>query len=357
MQREGERTGNAPIGDALMRHDFSAQYLRITPPDTTFGQAWESLCHALLCAELRDPTLLRLAPPDVGIDILDRNRHHAYQCKSNGCGAFGTLSAAPSVASLTSAVAHQRCLDWQQYSFCTNAHYTGHALGKISDEAASVGVPPENLHFRGPEYWDNLCTRYADTVAERFDYRVTATENQVVDALRSAGYYDGYVSEFEEQIRRAGFRLVIVNNRTPLELSIPFSPELTVENCLDVAKQMLGISLDWTNFADIGTSAGPSLSLTIDRSAQSFSTKIADLPLGPVAKLQLWIKIIWRDETAEDGVDESSHVSYCLMARPALARPEREPLDQSQRRETTIERAEQIIQSAIWDAARNLGSA
>lgn len=61
-----------------MKHDFSAQYLRITPPDLNFGEAWESLCFDLLRVELDDPSLIRLCPPDKGVDVLSRSRAEAY---------------------------------------------------------------------------------------------------------------------------------------------------------------------------------------------------------------------------------------------------------------------------------------
>lgn len=83
-----------------MKFDFSAQFLRINPPDTSFGDSWESLCFTLLDAELDDPSLIRLRPPDKGVDILHRNAHRAFQCKSSEQGAFGSISSNESVKSL-----------------------------------------------------------------------------------------------------------------------------------------------------------------------------------------------------------------------------------------------------------------
>jgi hypothetical protein len=74
-----------------MKYDFSAQFLRVLPPDTSFAEAWESLCHKLLCLEQNDPTFMRLHPPDKGIDILHRANQHAFQCKSDERGALGSL--------------------------------------------------------------------------------------------------------------------------------------------------------------------------------------------------------------------------------------------------------------------------
>ena len=51
-----------------MKHDFSAQFMRVLPPDTSFADAWESLCYVLPDAEHGDQSLIRLRPPDKGVD-------------------------------------------------------------------------------------------------------------------------------------------------------------------------------------------------------------------------------------------------------------------------------------------------
>jgi hypothetical protein len=60
--------GSQSLDNHLMRYDFSAQFIRISPPDTSFGDAWESLCYALTSADTEDRTLVRLAPP-TGVSI------------------------------------------------------------------------------------------------------------------------------------------------------------------------------------------------------------------------------------------------------------------------------------------------
>jgi hypothetical protein len=339
-----------------MRHDFSAQFLRVIPPDTSFGEAWESLCFDLLYEELNDKGLIRLAPPDRGVDILSRKLRHAYQCKSDERGAFGSLSAESSVDSLKTAFKNRKPLGWKSYFFCTNANYTGNALTEISKTAGSLGLKSNQLDFKGPKYWEDLCSNHFDKVFHRFDYRVTATEKQVIEALKAAGYFNRYLKEFEEKIRTGRCSLVIKNNRTPLELVIPFSNELTVKNCLDVAKEMLGISLGWTNFTDIGTSAGPRLYLTINKVPQEFSQKITDLPLKPGDEMELWIKIVWRDETQKEGKDEKTVLSFMRSDWILLDRVEssRAGLNQEERGKVTVERSEAIIQNMIWAGVKKL---
>ena len=139
-----------------MKFDFSAQFMRVNPPDTSFGDAWESLCFTLLDAELNDSSLIRLRPPDNGVDILHRNGQKAFQCKSTEQGSFGSLSATESTKSLTSAFAERESLGWNYYAFATNASYTGNAFASIKNAAADLGLQDEKLDFLGHLQTHNL---------------------------------------------------------------------------------------------------------------------------------------------------------------------------------------------------------
>ncbi len=104
-----------------MRHDFSAHFLRVQPPDTSFSEAWESLCFDLLRRDIGSNGLVRLRPPDRGIDILHRPGTRAYQCKSTQAGALGSIPAEASVESLSTAVQHRESLEWTKYCFATRS--------------------------------------------------------------------------------------------------------------------------------------------------------------------------------------------------------------------------------------------
>ena len=173
-----------------MEYSFSAEFLKVTPPDTTFGNAWESLCFALLAAEHGIRGLHRLHAPDGGIDILRRATETAFQCKSDERGSFGSLSATESVESLKAAVHGRPEIAWRYYTFATNANYTGPAVKSILKEAASLELGDDDIEFFGPEYWDDLCSKHFARVKERFDFRVTVTEDQVIEAFRKARYFD-----------------------------------------------------------------------------------------------------------------------------------------------------------------------
>lgn len=336
-----------------MKYNFSSSFLKIIPPDTNFGEAWESLCYQLLCQEHGHNGFIRLNPPDRGIDIFHQPKRRAYQCKSHENGAAGTIDATESVKSLKTAMSHRDSFEWHPYCFATNANFSGAGFEKILSTANEIGIDKTQIEHLGPEYWNSLCEKYSDIIKDRFDFRVRATEEQVIEAFRKARYFDKYVAEYSEEIKKANFSLVITNNRTPTEIKIPFSPELSVENYLDVAKTLMGISLDWTNFNDINTSAGPSISVTIDRKSQPFSTKIKELPIKPGDKLEIWIKIVWRDEKKEDAA-QSDMMHFHLYNLQWDSSFKKTAKSYQEKRQLTIERKEAIIQAMIWDSVSNL---
>jgi len=333
-----------------MRYSFSAEFLRVLPPDTTFGDAWESLCFELLAAERGLVGLQRLNAPDSGIDILCRPTHTAFQCKTHERGSFGSLSAAKSIKSLRAAVAAQPKIKWQCYTYATNANYTGRAIESILAEAAALGIPNEKIKFLGPEHWDAMCSTHFARVKDRFDFRVAVTEAQVVEAFRKARYFDQYVDKFAGLISKGNLVLKIKNNWTPVELEMPFSPDLTVKNCVDAVQELLGVSLKWTNFGDLGTSTSPSISLTVDRRGQAFKQTIGEVQAANGDKdLVFWITLVWKDETQSDGLAHDVVLMY--LAFPTL---DRAAFTEADRRKHTLQRAEGMVQAMIWDSARKL---
>ncbi len=328
-----------------MRHDFSASFLQILPPDTNFGEAWESLCLALLRCERGAGVMTRLNPPDLGVDLLAIGSREAYQCKSDERGAFGTLDHHSSLNSLSTAMSHQLALGWSSYRFATNANYSGAAFAKLRAEAATLGLDESQLGFLGPEYWDELCTRHFATVKDRFRYRIVRTGEDVVAAFQEARYRPKYVAEFERKIAEDDLRLVITNNLTEAEIEIPFARDLTVENYVDAARVMLGITLDRSSFPDLATSAGPSISVTIDKAPQGFSKKIAELPIKSGEALNIWIKLIWRDESDVD----QSHLNRFMYLRHGSGGIGLTPRE---RAESTLSRTRQALQETIWSRLR-----
>jgi hypothetical protein len=334
-----------------MRYNFSSEFFHIIPPSTSFGKAWEAFCYDLLKAEFNDPSLQRFEAPDTGIDIWHKSTASVYQCKSDERGALGSLSANDSIQSLQAAVKFRKSLNWANLFFATNANYTGTAIKKILEESSSLGLTSEQINFRGPEYWSDLCEKHFDKVAHYLDYRIKVTEEQVIEAFRKARYYDEYIKKFEKSISDSTFVLKIKNNRTPVELEVPFSPELSVENCVDAIQELLGVSLKWTNFSDLGTSSGPSISLSVNRKGQTFSQKIEDVEKSRGNEdLEFWITLIWRDETKCDGEDAKTVYNLSRLQYNFLTL-DRNTLNYEERRNITLERTERMIQTMIWKNA------
>jgi hypothetical protein len=330
-----------------MLFSFSAEFMKILPPAMNFGEAWENLCLCLLRADTSDNSIMRLGPPDRGIDIFRERTKDAYQCKSDERGVFGTISPQDCIISLNTAVAARKSIDWKHYSIALNAPLSGVGLTKITDCAKSKSLDDSTFSILPAEYWSELCERHSEAVKHLFDYRVFISETQVLEALKKARYYDRFVFEAAEKMKRDPLRVTVSNNRTPIELTLPFSGDLTIQQLLDILKVTLGVSLDWANFPDLGTSCGPSLSITIDRKSQPFKLKLSELTPEQRAKLQLWIQLIWRDDLEKDH-DHFDGTAY--LARYHLGAEIEHRFDPRERGKLTLDRMQTAIQMKIWQA-------
>jgi len=294
---------------------------------------------------------MRLGPPDRGIDIYRQSTRAAYQCKSSERGIFGTVDAQECIASLGRAIQVRNTLKWAEYTIALNAQLTGTGLSKINEYAASQGLSDGVIVILPPDHWDALCERHIKAIKHLFDYRVFVTEPEVVEAFRKAGYYDQYVRQFEQQIKTSPLTVTVSNNRTPVEVTLPFSGDLTIGRLLDAVQSILGISLDWANFPDLDTSCGPSLSITVDRVALPFKRKLSELTAEQREKLQLWIKLTWQDKLKTDGDHYDGTVSFSMLYR--LHSPfeggER-PDSERERGKLTLERMTTMIQDTIWQS-------
>lgn len=329
-----------------MKYIFTSQFLKITPPATSFADAWEFLCLDLLRASSPQTQYQHLLPPDRGVDILASSLKQAFQCKADERGAFGTAPKQASIDSLRTAVAHAKNLGWAEYRFATNADYSGNAVEEIHAVAAELGIDRSKIEFHGPQYWSDLCEKHLQHVQHHLDYRLQVTEAEVIEAFRKARYFDSKVAAYQTLIANGNYQLQLRNNRTPLMLCLPFSPDLTIEHCVDVAMQLLNISLDSRAYADLGTSARPSISIVVDRVPQGFSKKIGDLSEDEISRLELWIKVIWKDETEEPRQTSTNYYEFKRMDSTIGLATSRG--SSAQRGKETIKRFEHDLQIGMW---------
>lgn len=328
-----------------MKYIFTSQFLKITPPATSFADAWELLCLDLLRASNPHTEFQHLLPPDRGVDILARSLMRAFQCKADERGAFGTAPMQSSIDSMRTAVGHSVDLGWRQYRFATNADYSGKAVEEILRTAENLGIDRSLIEFHGPQYWSDLCETHISIVQERLDYRLQVTETEVIEAFRKARYLESKVKEYRKLIEEGNYHLKLKSNRTPLTLSLPFSSDLTIKHCLDVAMQLLNITLDSRKYPDLSTSARPSISIVVDGVPQGFSKKIGDLSEDEVARLELWIKIIWKDETEKQ--KGTTYYNEWKRMETTLDHPN-SYASSAQRGQATIRRYEHDLQMGIW---------
>jgi len=328
-----------------MRYNFSAEFLKVEPPDTTFGDAWESLCHTLLAKEFPRVNFQRLRAPDGGIDIYVKPKKHAYQCKASERGAAGTGDARSALESLQAAVASRAKLAWQKYSIASNADFTAAGVTQVEAALEAYRLGKGALEFLGPHYWHELCEKHSAAVGNRFYYRVTLEDLDVIEALKRARYYDRFVADARQKLRDSPVKLRITSNRMLLEFEIPFSKELTIKNLLDVCKEIYGANLDWVNFGDLATSAGPSVSIAQGEKLMPFAKKIGDVVVGEEGQLEFWIQIVWKDETKSDAVSGDQVLDLLMTYRTEVPRAS---LGERERGNLTIRRCEEYLQNLMW---------
>ena len=334
-----------------MEYYFSANFLKIQSPDTSFGQAWESLCFDLLKAEYGDASQIRFRAPDKGIDIYRQTEKIAYQCKSNELAKHGTIDVTECIKSINTALLIRDSISWEKYFLATNSDLSGTGYAKLQDFIKENKL--SNIEQLGPEYWSDLCKKHIELVKDRLDYRLLLTEQQVIEAFKKARYFDKYIQKFSEQISTQDYFVEVINNRTPLQLKIPFSPDLTIRNLLDVVKNILNINMARNNYYDTQTSAVPYISLLFKDIAQPFSKKLKELTEEEQPKLEFWIKIVWKDETEKESND-SDDVTFKAMKYLTIQQHKRDDLTLTQREEITIGRTKRILQSMIWEGVNNL---
>lgn len=302
-----------------MRYDFSSEFIRILPPDTSFAEAWESLCEILLRAELDSSKLIRLRPPDRGVDILYRRSNKAFQCKSSERGAYGRIDAEESAKSLETAIKHKLALGWRQYSFATNAEYTGAGYEKILTRAKQNGLSAKQLEFLGPTYWDQMCVNHAKLVEDRFDYRIRIGERDLSEALQEILFQKRDAVSVPPQTSEK--RIVITNNLTQLELEHDLIEGLSVETYLKVIMELLGLSEFLRGSNAHYETFRPLFSLRAGGTELSLMLRLRDLNIKSGDKLEFHTKL--NDEALaafEQIIAQSPENATTQRARAGLLR-------------------------------------
>jgi tetratricopeptide (TPR) repeat protein len=269
-----------------MRFDFSSDFLRIVPPDTTFGEAWESLCEILLREELGSANILRLRPPDRGIDILYRPKKRAFQCKSTERGAYGRINSEGSIRSLDTAIRYKQSLEWVRYCFATNADYTGAGYERILTRAKEAGIKPGNIEFMGPIHWDQQCTLHSELVKDRFDYRVSINEKRFLEALQATGRALG----LDPSLKNSEASVIVTNNLTQTELEVPMVNDLWINFHLAAMMFLHGLTESWQT-SHLGIPLTPLASLRFRGKELNLFMSLKDAGIQSGDSLELHIKV------------------------------------------------------------------
>jgi len=322
-----------------MRYNFSADFVKVTAPDTSFADAWETICYTLLLNEFGEQDIIKLKAPEKGIDIWRPVNQSAYQCKSNEHGYKGSIDMSKVIQSLSSALLVRNTYKWREYIICVNASITGSGYEKLLEFKKSRDLSESDIKILQADDWSELAEKHIDSIKQYLDYRLLVTEDELKHAFEKARYYDQYIQQYMSAVNSTPVSVKLTNNRTPICIELPFSSDLTVKQLLDVAKALFGIDMNKRQYKELETSASPSVSLLYNGQAQSFDKKISEVIHEGDNSFELWIKIVWRDYR-EDSSDKMLEFKYVIGSEKY-----------TNRGQETIRRTESFYQANMWDSA------
>jgi len=359
-----------------MQYELSSTFAKIDTTSQGFQDVWKKLCHEFLIAVFPVNSIIRMSFDECGIDILDQTTGTAYCCLAVDDPSNDTLSVEEIITSLDKAANNRIRLGWKRYNIATNTEYSDEGMKVINNQIRKLQIAFDEVGFLGPGTWNRLCIEYPRIVMDWFDYRVVVSKEAVKNAFEEARYYPEYVAKYTAQINEADFNVVLTNNRTPIELVIPFSNQLTVKHLLEVGQILFDLSLDKTVFRDLGTSARLSLSIIVDEVTQGFSKPLVDVPVPSGGEAQIWIQIIWQEKSYDeddtvDGLPVKQDQLFAFERKMYLAytgkidftkdvilgrTPDitREPMEHESKKKITLARKAAIVSSRIWQKARRL---
>jgi hypothetical protein len=215
-----------------MQYELSATFAKIDPLSLDFQEVWKKLCHDFLMAVFPTNSIVRFNSDEYGIDLLDQTSGTAYCCLAVDEPSSDTLSVENTISNLERAVKHRDKLGWKRYNISTNTEYSDEGMNFINNQMRKIRITSAEVGFLGPGTWNRLCSEYPRIVMDWFDYRVIVSKDAVKKAFEDARYYPKYVTKYAAQIAETDFNVILTNNRTPLELVLPFSPQLTVKHLL-----------------------------------------------------------------------------------------------------------------------------
>jgi len=285
-----------------MQYEFSANFVKRGTSARNFQEVWIRLCHDFLAAVFPSNSIVRMNSDECGVDLLDQTTETAYCCHAVDEPTSEALSVDGTIDSLERAIRNRDRLSWKKYNIATNIEYSDEGMDVLADTISMLNILSEEVGFLGPGIWNRLCSEYPRVVKDWFEYRVLVPKDAVKKAFEAARYYPEFVAKYAAQIDEADYYVILTNNRTPVEFVLPFSTQLTVKHLLEVGKVLLDLSLDATDFHDLGTTARLSLSVIVDEVAQGFSTPLADVPVPSGGEAQIWIKIIWQEKSFDQTV-------------------------------------------------------
>lgn len=258
-------------------------------PQTSFGKAWEDFCCRLLNVAHQTTDISVREPPDRGIDLFWPSEGIAYQCKAVESGISRDFKTDHTNTSFKKAWDYRPQIRWQQYVLCTNVSLTG------PQEEALLRIYPE-MKILSSSYWIELCRRFHEHVADRFQLLIPIAPtyvHQAVEAIKRR-YGRDYLPQMREYAQEDLLSILLYSNKHKhiFEFSIPSA--FTVQDVLLMLRELFELPAP-RYIHEHNVVVSLEHSLHVNNKEVAPQQKLREFQIGARSLVTLWKTITWSD--------------------------------------------------------------
>lgn len=198
------------------------------------------------------------------------------------------------IESLKTALRVKKKLGWKEYFICTNVDITG------SQEQKILEVHPE-VKFYTQSFWLSCCSEFQTIVAPRFRLLVRIEEPAVLMSINKIFLQD-YAKALASSLAKSPLSLFVYSNRRKEIFRVPFSPDCTVDDVLEILIKIFQLPTARTYEAE-EVSVSLSYKLVIDNSSVPLDKKLSELGLVNDSVVTCWTTIVWQDDRENTRAD------------------------------------------------------
>jgi len=258
-------------------------------PQNSFADAWEYFCCRLLNLEHQTNKIYVRKPPDRGVDLFWPDEGIAYQCKAVENGTAGGLQLAHVKASFKQALDYQAQIGWRDYILCTNVDLTGPQQEKL------LQMYP-GLKIQGYSYWMQLCRRFHEQIADRFQVLIPIAAPHIQQAVQAINkrYLHNYLPIIQEYPPTDLIHILLYSNRYKhiFEFSIPVV--FTAHDILLMLRELFELPGP-KYIQEHHTVVSLEYSLHVNNKEVAPQQKLSELQVNDRPIITLWKTIVWSE--------------------------------------------------------------